>query len=136
MISTLATILTLAALLWLLAADSRAATAKRPPLLKGERPWHATWRNPVNRNLIRLAKCETGYLSGGRINWRHSNSTYVGGLGFTWGTWRQFRVYVRPLPPQDGSRATPAEQLAVGRKLVQLYRYTPWPACHVRLGIY
>jgi len=136
MYPTLAVIIVFVGLLWLLAADSRAGT-RRPPLLAGETAWHATWANPVNRNLIRLARCETGYLPGGRINWAHSNSTYVGGLGFAWSTWSYFRHRVRPLPPRDGAKARPAEQLAVGRALVREFGgYSSWPACHRRLGIY
>lgn len=116
---------------------STATTVKRPPLLAGENRWHATWANPVNRNLYRLARCETGYLPGGRINWRHSNSTYVGALGFAWSTWLHYRHRVRPTPPRDGARATPAEQYAVGRALVrEFHGYSSWPACHRRLGIY
>jgi len=108
-----------------------------PPLLTGETPWHAGWHNPVNRNLYRLARCETGYLAGGRVNWRHSNSTYVGGLGFAWSTWSHYRRYVKPLPPADGTRATIGQQLAVGRVLVRTFGgYSSWPACHRRLGIY
>lgn len=29
----------------------------RTPLVAGEKPWAATWRNPVNRNLHRIARC-------------------------------------------------------------------------------
>lgn len=115
---------TLAAVLW------------RPPLLAGEREWHATLKNVVNRNLLRLARCETGYLDGGRINWSHSNSQYVSGLGFAWSTWRHYRHRVRPLPPSDGAKATPAEQLAVGRALVrEFHGYSSWPSCSIRLGL-
>lgn len=96
----------------------------------------ASWANPVNRNLLRIARCETGYLEGGRPNWRHRNSTYVGALGFAWSTWRHYRHYVRPVPPADASRATVAQQLAVGRVLVRVFGgYSSWPACHVRLGL-
>ncbi|GIV03700.1 MAG: hypothetical protein KatS3mg015_2530 [Fimbriimonadales bacterium] len=108
----------------------------RAPKLAGE-----TWRDlrldsPVNTNLLRIARCETGYLPGGRPNWRHRNSTYVGALGFAWTTWRYYRQRVRPLPPADGSQATRAEQLAVGRALVREFGgYSPWPACHRRLGL-
>lgn len=111
------------------------AAARKPPLLNGEKPWHATWRNPINRALHRVARCETGYLPGGRVNWRHRNSVYAGGLGFTHATWAQYRVDVRPLPPLYAWQATPAEQYAVGRRLVQLYGFTPWPACSIRLGL-
>ena len=116
-------------------AGLRVDAATRPPLLAGETPWHASWHNPTNRALHRVARCETGYLPGRRVNWRHSNSVYAGGLGFTHGTWAQYRVYVRPLPPAQAWRASVTEQLAVGRKLVQLFGWTPWPVCSIRLGL-
>jgi hypothetical protein len=114
------------------------AAARRPalPLLAGETAWHASWANPVNRNLYRLAVCETGGINGGKPLWTHSNSTYVGSLGFAWSTWRHYRHYVRPLPPADGARARPGEQYAVGRALVREFGgYSSWPACHRRLGL-
>jgi hypothetical protein len=108
----------------------------RPPLLRGEKPRDAGWHNQTNRNLLMLARCETGYLSGRRINWRHSNSTYAGGLGFAHSTWAHYRHYVRPLPPRYAWMASPAEQLAVGRALVRTFGgYSSWPACSVRLGL-
>jgi hypothetical protein len=108
----------------------------RPPLLRGEKPRDADWHNPTNRNLLRIARCETGYLPGRRPNWRHSNSTYAGALGFLHSTWRTFRHMVRPLPPLYAWQATPAEQLAVGRALVRTFGgYSSWPACSVRLGL-
>jgi hypothetical protein len=110
--------------------------ATRPPLLRGEKPRDAGWHNQTNRNLLRLARCETGYLSGRRINWRHSNSTYAGGLGFAHGTWAHYRHHVRPLPPRYAWMASPAEQLAVGRALVRTFgNYSSWPACSRRLGL-
>jgi hypothetical protein len=136
------TIVALATFLFICVSSAavQAGAGKRspkPPLLKGEKPWAATYRNPVNRNLIRLARCETGYLSGRRINWRHHNSTYSGGLGFAHSTWTQFRVEVRPLPPRVAAHATALQQLAVGRALVRRFGgYSSWPACHRRLGIY
>lgn len=95
--------------------------------------WEATWANPVNRNLYRLAVCETGGINNGKPLWTHYNSTYAGALGFTHGTWNQYapRTYPRP-----ASRASPSQQYAVGRVLVKLFGYSPWPACHRRLGIY
>jgi hypothetical protein len=107
----------------------------KPPKAFGDTHYDTTWRNPVNRNLIRLAICETGGINGGRPLWTHQNSTYGGALGFALSTWAQFRVYVRPLPPQYAWDASPAQQLAVGRHLVRLYGYSPWPVCSIRLGL-
>lgn len=96
----------------------------------------AKWSNPVNRALIRIARCETGYLDGGRANWQHRNGTYAGALGFAWSTWLHYRHYVKPLPPADPSQASVGQQLAVGRVLVRVFGgYSSWPACHVRLGL-
>ena len=103
-----------------------------------------THQDAVTSNLLLLAKCETGYLKGGRPNWRHQNSTYVGALGFAWSTWNYYRRYVRPLPPavyRDGQgrivwTATRAQQLAVAQVLVRVFGgYSSWPACHRRLGL-
>ena len=97
----------------------------------------ASWSNPVNRNLLRIARCETGYLPGGRPNWRHHNGVYTGGLGFAHSTWAHYKRYVRPVPRARYARdATVAEQLAVGRVLVRVFAgYSSWPACHRRLGL-
>ena len=108
----------------------------RTPKLFGERPFDISNVNPVNRNLIRLAICETGGINGGRPLWTHRTSTYVGALGFRLSTWRTYRHRVRPLPPREGSHASPVEQLAVGRALVREFSgYSSWPACHRRLGL-
>ena len=131
----LAVTLTLAVILPLLAWRADAATRK-PPLVKGEKPWAASWANSVNRNLLRIARCETGYLAGGRPNWRHHNSVYSGALGFAHSTWAYYRWRVRPLPPPVARDATPGEQLAVARALVYEFGgYSSWPACSIRLGL-
>lgn len=97
----------------------------------------ARWSNPVNRNLYRLAQCETGYLPGSRPNWQHHNSTYSGALGFAHSTWSHYKRYVRPVPRARFARdARPAEQYAVGRVLVRVFGgYSPWPSCSIRLGL-
>jgi hypothetical protein len=106
------------------------------PKLSGETPWHVSMRNPVNRNLIRLAICETGGINGGQPLWTHHNSVYSGALGFAHSTWAHWRHYVKPLPPPVAAHASPAEQLAVGRALVRTFGgYSSWPACHRRLGL-
>lgn len=106
----------------------------RTPKLAGERPIETSLANPVNRNLLRIASCETGH--GGRPNWRHRNATYVGGLGFKLSTWELYRTRVRPRPPVEGARAAMHEQLAVGRALVREFSgYSSWPECHQRLGL-
>lgn len=111
-------------------------TAQQRVHVKGETPWHATWANPVNRNLYRLARCETGYLKGGKPNWRHWAPSYGGALGFYHGTWASFRHHVTPLPPVNSWDATPAEQYAVARALVHRWpNYSSWPACSIRLGL-
>lgn len=108
----------------------------RTPKLAGERPFDISKANPLNQNLIRLAICETGGINGGRPLWTHRNATYVGALGFAQSTWSSRRFRVSPLPPASGWRATPAEQLAVGRALVREFSgYSSWPSCHRRLGL-
>jgi len=117
------------------AHHDRPKAKQRTPLAPGETAWHSSWENPVNRNLHRLARCETGYLEGGRPNWHHSNSTYAGALGFLHSTWTHYRLFVRPLPPVDAADATPAEQYAVARVLVKRFGFSSWPACSIRLGL-
>lgn len=104
-----------------------------PADARAESQWEKTWQNPVNRNLYRLAVCETGGINNGKPLWTHYNSQYAGALGFTHQTWRQYKL---PGFPRSANQATPEQQYAVGRVLVRLYGYTPWPSCHRRLGIY
>ena len=108
------------------------------PKLAGETWWDVSMDNPVNRNLYRIGSCETGGKPGqnGTPDWDHANSVYGGAFGFRHSTWAGWRIYVRPLPPAQSWRATPAEQYAVGRALVRTFNgYSSWPACHVRLGL-
>jgi len=134
------TLLVLALLLLTLAT---AATAHHQRVLarwrlpNGNTPAEAKWGNPVNRNLIRLAKCETGGINRGKPLWTHHNSTYTGALGFAHSTWRHYKHYVRPTPrARYAAQASPAEQLAVGRVLVRFWpNYSSWPACSRRLGL-
>lgn len=104
-------------------------------------PFAASWANPVNRNLYRLAVCETGGINDGRPLWTHSargprGHRYEGALGFLDDTWRTRRHKVRPLPPAHAYDATPAQQYAVGRILVAEFgNYSSWPSCHRKLGL-
>ncbi len=113
-----------------LAAFTAAAAWAHPPKRT------AAWQRAVDRQLLRIARCETGYLPGGQPNWRHHNAVYGGALGFAHSTWAQFRLRVRPLPPALARDATPAQQLAVARELVAFYGgYSSWPSCSRRLGL-
>jgi len=108
----------------------------RQPKLAGETSRDVLLSNPVNQNLLALARCETGGINDGRPLWTHRNSVYVGALGFARSTWRTYRHRVRPLPASEGPHATPAEQLAVGRALVREFRgFSSWPTCHRRLAL-
>ncbi len=95
------------------------------------------YKDPRVRNLLRLARCETGYLKGGRPNWHHHNSTYTGGLGYAHSTWFAYKQYVRPVPrARYAAQATVRQQLAVGLVLIETFGgYSSWPACSVRLGL-
>jgi hypothetical protein len=125
------------------ATAARAATTHHRETLArwrnadGTIPAEARWTNPVNRNLLRIARCETGYLAGGKPNWRHHNSTYSGALGFAHSTWSSYKHYVKPMPRARWAyQASPAEQLAVARVLVRIWpNYSSWPACSIRLGL-
>lgn len=120
----------------LVAALALATTANAGIIERTTGP-SASWANPVNRNLLRLARCETGYLAGGKPNWRHHNGTYTGALGFAHSTWAYYKRFVRPVPrARYAAQASIAEQLAVGRVLVRVFGgYSSWPACHRRLGL-
>lgn len=116
--------------------------AKVNPRVIGEPASAGRWSNHVNRNLIRIARCETGGINRGRPLWthrarsEHAGLDYEGALGFLETTWEHYRHRVRPLPPAEAWRATPAEQLAVGRVLVaEFHGYSSWPACSRRLGL-
>ncbi len=118
----------------MLALAAPAAAAKRTP-------YEASWRNPINRNLYRLAVCETGGKRGqnGKPDWdhrarsEHQGHYYEGSLGFLDTTWDAFKPNGYP----DGAhQATAAQQYLVGRRLVARYGgYSSWPACSVRLGL-
>ena len=135
--------LTLALLsLTLLALATTAAAARKPPRVIGEPASAARWANPVNQALVRIARCETGGINGGRPLWahrarsEHAGLEYEGALGFLETTWEHYRHQVRPLPPDAAWKATPAEQLAVGRALVATFgNFSSWPACSRRLGL-
>ena len=123
--------LILLAALWLLAADSRASSRVTVRIAD------VRWSDQRVRNLLRIARCETGYMAGGKPNWRHHNSTYTGALGFAHSTWSYYRRFVRPMPRARYARdASPREQLAVGLVLIETFGgYSSWPACHRRLGL-
>lgn len=118
---------------WLLTADSRAF----PRIPAVVRMAEVRWANPDVRRLVRIARCETGYLAGRRVNWRHHNSTYSGGLGFAWSTWSHYKRHVRPEPRARYARdATVRQQLAVGLVLRRVFHgWSSWPACSRRLGL-
>lgn len=124
------------ALLILLAINLADARAERPT---GK---EASWHSPVNRALLRIARCETGGINDGRPLWthrarsEHAGLDYEGALGFLETTWDRFRWQVKPRPPDAAWKATPAEQLAVARVLVRTFRgYSSWPACSRRMGL-
>lgn len=114
------------------APGSRAEARLRPV-----RAPEVRWSDPRVRALYRLAKCETGYLAGGRPNWRHHNGTYTGALGFAHSTWAHYKQKVRPVPrARYAADARPVEQYAVGLVLIETFHgYSSWPACSVRLGL-
>lgn len=83
--------------------------------------------------LLSIARCETGGINGGEPLWTHYNSTYEGAFGFAHGTWDQFKPAGYP---DSAAQATPRQQTVVAQILVDTFGgYSPWPACHVRLGL-
>lgn len=90
------------------------------------------WADPPEPYLS-IAKCETGYLAGGRPNWRHHNSTYSGAYGFAHSTWAYYKY---PGYPARAADASPRQQTRVAMRLVATFGgYSSWPACHRRLGL-
>lgn len=95
----------------------------------------------VERNLLKIARCETGGIPGqnGRPKWNHRARSehrgldYEGALGLLETTWDQYRYKGMP---RAAYNATPAQQLKVGARLVRVFRgYSSWPACSKRLGL-
>ena len=95
----------------------------------------------VNRNLLAIARCETGGKLGqnGRPDWDHRARSehpglyYEGALGFLETTWDHYKP--RGFP-SGAHRATPKQQLRVGRILVRTFGgYSSWPSCSRRLGL-
>lgn len=88
---------------------------------------------PHRAQLLRIARCETGGINGGRPLWTHHNSVYSGALGFLHATWNHYAPagFARP-----ASAASPLQQLYVGEILVRTFGgFSSWPACSVRLGL-
>ena len=134
------TLTLLTTLLILVAVNCAKADAGR--ILERTTGKHAHPNTPVNRALLRIARCETGGINAGRPLWthrarsEHAGLDYEGALGFLETTWNKYRWHVRPLPPDAAWKATPAEQLAVARVLVRTFGgYSSWPACSRRLGL-
>lgn len=141
MVATRRMTLALATILLLLLL-ANCATAQGGRIIERTTGPRAHPGTPTNRALLRIARCETGGINGGRPLWAHRARSehrgldYEGSLGFLETTWDKYRWQVRPLPPDAAWKATPAEQLAVARVLVRTFHgYSSWPACSRRLGL-
>ena len=95
----------------------------------------------VKRNLLRIARCETGGKQGqnGRPDWNHrarsehAGRWYEGALGFLDSTWDGYKPNGYPAGAHQASRE---QQLRVGAILVRRFGgYSSWLACSVRLGL-
>jgi hypothetical protein len=94
--------------------------------------WHERdWARPPEPYLS-IARCEQRGNGPWGVTWNAYSSSYEGGYGFAHSTWRQFRY---PWMPQSASTASPREQTLVAMRLHARFGWTPWPACHIRLGL-
>lgn len=76
-----------------------------------------------------LRRCEAPAWAGG---WgAHTGNGYWGGLQFKLGTWLAYRPRAYPYWPH---RATPAQQVAVGRRVLAAQGWGAWPKCSRVIG--
>jgi hypothetical protein len=79
---------------------------------------------PPRHNLwVKIGRCEQPGRGYKGINWSHKGPTYQGGLGFWYGTWRQFKY---PSMPKNAGFATWRQQMRVANRLYRLYGTSPW----------
>ena len=72
-----------------------------------------------DRTWYRLARCESGG------NWSY-DGTYDGGLQFHPSTWNRWKPSGYPA---YAWQASPAQQIAVGKRLQAARGWSPWPSC-------
>ena len=98
------------------------------------------WADPP-QPYYAIAACETGGKPGqhGRPDWdhrarsEHAGLDYEGAYGFLETTWDGYKPRGFPAAAWQ---ATPRQQYIVARILVARFGgYSPWPACHRRLGL-
>lgn len=81
-------------------------------------------KKPANHDLwVRIGRCEQpgrGYMG---VNWSHRGPTYMGGLGFWYGTWASFKESWMPSNAGDASWRA---QMIVANKLYARYGVSPW----------
>jgi Transglycosylase-like domain len=76
---------------------------------------------------VALARCESG------ANWAYNGSSgFDGGLQFHPATWSQFAPASFPA---WAWQASPAEQVAVARRVLVRQGWAAWPACSSKLGL-
>jgi hypothetical protein len=94
-----------------------ALLAPPPSSTPAEWPWQA------------LRRCEAPAWAGG---WQaHTGNGYYGGLQFRLGTWLAYRPAGFPYWPH---LATPAQQVAVARRVLAVQGWAAWPVCSRRIG--
>lgn len=84
---------------------------------------------------LNLAHCEqgTGAVAVENIAWNAYSTSYEGAYGFLHSTWRENRL---PWMALTANLATPREQTIVAMRLQRRYGWSPWPSCHIKLGLY
>ena len=82
------------------------------------------WWRSVRWPWLALAGCESGQ------RWDYVG-LHHGGLQFHPGTWTAYR---RPKDPPYAYQASPAAQIAVGKRVLAVQGWGAWPVCSYRIG--
>lgn len=85
-----------------------------------------------------LADCESGAWDrdgqpiGGTARWDIAEGLHEGGLQFAPVTWEAFAPGHFPAAAYD---ATPGQQVAVARRVLEVQGWGAWPACSRKVGL-
>lgn len=127
--------------------SSTVATVARPTVVTASPTTTSTSSVRARWTWNDLADCETGDhhtrpdgtwdVIPGTARWTAHDRLHQGGVQFAVSTWDRYRL--RWLPhlrlPVDAHLATPAQQIAVARKVLELEGPGAWPTCSYVIGM-